>query len=60
MTELKKKTIDMLVFIRIFLRYLKGICVIKFLSIDNYLIPSLCGFRKGFSTQHFLTVMLEK
>ena len=27
--------------------------------IDNYLSPYLCGFRKGFSTQHCLTVMLE-
>ena len=28
--------------------------------IDHYLSPYLCGFRKGFSTQHCLTVMLER
>ena len=28
--------------------------------IDKYLSPYLCGFRKGFSTQHCLTVMLER
>ena len=28
-------------------------------SQHNYLSPYLCGFRKGFSTQHCLTVMLE-
>ena len=28
--------------------------------IDNHLSPYLCGFRKGFSTQHCLTVMLER
>ena len=27
--------------------------------IDKYLSP-LCGFRKGYSTQHCLTVMLDK
>ena len=27
--------------------------------IDNYLSPYLCGFRKGFSAQYCLTVMLE-
>ena len=28
--------------------------------IDKYLSPFLCGFRKGFSTQYCLTVMLER
>ena len=28
--------------------------------IDKYLSPYLCGFRKGYSTQHSLIVMLEK
>ena len=28
--------------------------------IDKYLSPFLCGFRKGYSTQHCLMVMLEK
>ena len=28
--------------------------------INKYLSPYLCGFRKGFSTQHCLTVMLER
>ena len=28
--------------------------------IETYLSPFLCGFRKGFSTQHCLTVMLER
>ena len=28
--------------------------------IDKYLSPFLCGFRKGFSTQHCLMVMLDK
>ena len=28
--------------------------------IDKYLSPYLCGFRKGYSTQHCLTVMLEQ
>ena len=30
------------------------------LYINKYLSPYLCGFRKGFSTQHCLTVMLER
>ena len=29
------------------------------LYIDKYLSPFLCGFRKGYSTQHCLTVMLN-
>ena len=29
------------------------------LYIDKYLSPFLCGFRKGYSTQHCLTVMLD-
>ena len=29
------------------------------LYIDKYLSPYLCGFRKGYSTQHCLTVMLN-
>ena len=28
--------------------------------IDKYLSPYLCGFRKGFSTQQCLVVMLER
>ena len=28
--------------------------------IDKYLSPHLCGFRKGYNTQHSLIVMLEK
>ena len=28
--------------------------------IDKYLSPFLCGFRKGFSTQHCLTAMLDR
>ena len=28
--------------------------------IDKHLSPFLCGFRKGYSTQHCLTVMLDK
>ena len=28
--------------------------------IEKFLSPYLCGFRKGFSTQHSLIVMLEK
>ena len=28
--------------------------------IETYLSPSLCGFRKGFSTQHCLAVMVEQ
>ena len=28
--------------------------------IDKYLSPYLCGFRKGYSTQHCLSVMLER
>ena len=28
--------------------------------IDKYLSPFLCGFRKGFSTQHCLTSMLDR
>ena len=28
--------------------------------IETYLSPFLCGFRKGFSTQHCLTVMIER
>ena len=27
--------------------------------LEKYLSPSLCGFRKGYSTQHCLTVMVE-
>ena len=27
---------------------------------DNILFPSQCGFRKGYSPQHFLLVMIEK
>ena len=27
---------------------------------ENFLSPFLCGFRKGFSTQHCLTVVLER
>ena len=30
------------------------------LYIDDFLSPSLCGFRKGYSTQHCLTFMLER
>ena len=30
------------------------------LYINKYLSPYLCGFRKGYSTQHCLTVMLER
>ena len=30
------------------------------LYIDKYLSPFLCGFRKGYSTQHCLTVMLDR
>ena len=28
--------------------------------IEKHLSPFLCGFRKGFSTQHCLTVMLDR
>ena len=28
--------------------------------INKYLSPYLCGFRKGYSTQHCLTVMIER
>ena len=28
--------------------------------IDKYISPYLCGFRKGFSTQHCLVVRLER
>ena len=28
--------------------------------VDKYLSPLLCGFRKGYSTQHCLSVMLDK
>ena len=28
--------------------------------VDSFLSPYLCGFRKGFSTQHCLIVMLER
>ena len=28
--------------------------------INKYLLPYLCGFRKGYSTQHCLTVMIER
>ena len=31
-----------------------------YIYIDKYLSPYLCGFRRGFSTQHCLTVMLER
>ena len=27
---------------------------------DNILFPSQCGFRKGYSAQHYLLVMVEK
>ena len=30
------------------------------LNFENRLSPVLCGFRKGFSPQHCLTVMLER
>ena len=30
------------------------------LYMDNYLSPFLCDFRKGYSTQHCLAVMLDR
>ena len=40
---------------------MKETYLIKFQRyIDKYLSPFLCGFRKGYSTQHYLTVMLDK
>ena len=28
--------------------------------IENYLSPNLCGYRKGYSTQHALVSLIEK
>ena len=28
--------------------------------IDKHLSPNLCGFRKGYSTQHCLSIMLQR
>ena len=38
----------------------RDMCDDILLYIDNFLSPFLCGFRKGFNTQHCLILMLER
>ena len=55
-----KKIIDLLVFFQISPRSMKDAYTIK---CQNFLIisfQSICGFRKGYSAQHCLLVMIEK
>ena len=55
-----KKTIDLLVYFGTSLKYIKFFFTANSIIISkNILFPSQCGFRKGYSAQHSILVMIE-
>ena len=58
MEEQINQTIDQLVFFLMFQKYMKDTFIATLIRI--FFSQYQCGFRKGFSTQHALLVLIEK
>ena len=59
--RMTKPIINLLAYYLLFQKYLERSMHHQILEyINKYLSPYLCGFRKGYSTQHWLTVMIER
>ena len=60
-TEILRKTIDQSAYFETSQKSLNDACFVKFSSfMDSCLSKQQCGFRKGYSPQYCLLVMLEK